>query len=180
MAHGARPAGMTAVSKISRSALTVYRVTRAIHPAFDGTGTARFGARWTSPGRVAIYAAGSYAGALMEILAHARRHDLKVAYQCLVIVIPEHVRVIAVEAKAAPGWDSRDYVVSRGVGDRWLQEKKSAVLRVPSVTGSPHEYHFIFNPLHADVSKLKLGKPHAVTWDDRLLAQRPARQPPGQ
>jgi RES domain-containing protein len=146
----------------ARRALNVYRITRAIHPLFDGTGTARFGARWTSPGKAAIYAAGSYAGALMEVLAHARRLDLRVDYHCLVIGIPAVVRIIELDPNALPGWDSPDYVISREFGDRWLDEGKSAILCVPSITGRPHERNYIINPRHPDTNKLKHAKPHAV------------------
>jgi RES domain-containing protein len=159
-------------TRASRRKLTIYRVSRAIHPLFDGTGAARFGARWTSPGKAAIYAAGSYAGALMEILAHAQRRDLKVAYHCLAIGIPAGVRIIELDAASLPGWEAADYVVSRIYGDRWLKERRSAVLCVPSMTGRPHERNYIVNPRHPDVRKLKHAEPHAVIWDQRLVSKR--------
>jgi RES domain-containing protein len=146
----------------------VYRVARAIHPLFDGRGAARFGARWNSPGRLAIYSAGSYAGALLEILAHARRLDLKVEFHCLVIDIPKRVPIFKVSPGRVRGWDAADYVASRAVGDRWLAEGKSAVLCVPSMTGRPHELNYVFNPEHPDVRKLTVHEPHPVIWDDRL------------
>jgi RES domain-containing protein len=159
----------------TRRALNIYRIARAIHPLFDGTGAARFGARWTSPGRKAIYAAGSYAGALMEVLAHAQRRDLKVAYHCLVIGIPAGVRIIELDPKDLPGWDSSNYTVSREFGDHWLNEAKTALLSVPSITGRPHELNFIINPDHQDVSELQLAKPHAVIWDERLISNDTSR-----
>jgi RES domain-containing protein len=159
----------------TRRALNIYRIARAIHPLFDGTGAARFGARWTSPGRKAIYAAGSYAGALMEVLAHAQRRDLKVAYHCLVIGIPAGVRIIELDPKDLPGWDSSNYTVSREFGDRWLNEAKTALLSVPSITGRPHERNFIINPDHQDASELQLAKPHAVIWDERLISNDTSR-----
>jgi RES domain-containing protein len=171
VAHGARSAGLTAVAR-PRRAITVYRVARAIHPLFDGSGAARFGARWTSPGRPAIYAAGSYAGALMEVLVHARRTDLKVEYRCLVIHIPMTVGVQEVKADAIKGWDAPDYISSRSVGDQWLDAEASAVLCVPSITAWPHERHYIINPRHRDMRKLRLGTPHPVLWDERLLPKR--------
>ena len=168
MAHGIRATGLTRLTRTERTPLSVYRVARAIHPPFDGTGAARFGARWTSPGRLAIYAAGSYAGALLEILAHARRLDLKVDYRCVVIDIPKRVPILKVNPARVQGWDAPDYIASRAVGDRWLEEGRSAVLCVPSLTGRPHELNYIVNPEHPDARKLRLHKPHAVIWDDRL------------
>jgi RES domain-containing protein len=168
VAHGIRTTGLTRATTALYLRLSVYRVARAIHPLFDGRGAARFGARWTSPGRLAIYAAGSYAGALLEILVHARRLDLKVEYRCAVIDIPKRIQILKVSPGRVRGWDADDYVASRAVGDRWLDEGKSAVLCVPSMTGRPHELNYIVNPEHADARKLTVHKPHAVMWDDRL------------
>lgn len=159
-------------TRAPRRTLRIYRVARAIHPLFDGTGEARFGARWTSPGRSAIYAAGSYAGALMEVLAHARRLDLKVDYHCLVIEIPPTVRIIELDPRAILGWDEPDYVISRQFGDRWVEEARSAVLCVPSITGRPHELNYIINPHHPDARKLKKGQQHPVIWDERVISRR--------
>ena len=159
-------------TRAPRRTLRIYRVARVIHPLFDGTGAARFGARWTSPGWSAIYAAGSYAGALMEVLAHAQRRDLKVDYHCLVIEIPPTVRIIELDPRAILGWDEPDYVISRQFGDRWVEEARSAVLCVPSITGRPHELNYIINPHHPDARKLKKGQQHHVIWDERLVSRR--------
>jgi len=159
-------------TRTPRRTLRIYRVARVIHPLFDGTGAARFGARWTSPGWSAIYAAGSYAGALMEVLAHAQRRDLKVDYHCLVIEIPPTVRIIELDPRAILGWDEPDYVISRQFGDRWVEEARSAVLCVPSITGRPHELNYIINPHHPDARKLKKGQQHPVIWDERLVSRR--------
>jgi RES domain-containing protein len=159
-------------TRAPRRTLRIYRVARAIHPLFDGTGAVRFGARWTSPGRSAIYAAGSYAGALMEVLAHARRLDLKVDYHCLVVEIPPTVRIIELDPSVILGWDEPDYVISRQLGDRWVEEARSAVLCVPSITGRPHELNYIINPHHRDARKLKKAQQHPVIWDERLVSRR--------
>jgi RES domain-containing protein len=167
VAHGARPAGLGAPAAAGR-VTTLYRVGRAIYPLFDGSGAARFGSRWTSPGKPAIYAAGSYAGALMEVLVHARRTDLKRAYRCLVIHVPAALRIQTFDPDGLSDWDAPDYVASRIVGDYWTAKGESAVLSVPSVVGHPHERNYIINPQHRDARRLRLEKPHPVVWDERL------------
>lgn len=167
MANGARPAGLSAPAEIGRP-LSIYRVASAAYLLFDGSGAARFGARWTSPGRAAIYAAGTYAGALLEILAHARRQDLKAKYRCLVIHISGSLAIQAVIGAEVPGWDAFDYTASRKVGDCWLDRAETAVLRVPALTGQPHEHNYVINPRHADTHSVKLDEAHAVVWDERL------------
>jgi len=147
---------------------SIYRVVRAIYPPFDGSGAARFGARWTSPGREAIYAAQNYAGALLEILAHARRANLQTAYHCMVIHVPEDLAITTVHADHVPGWDAGDYLVSRAVGDAWLDAGATALLDVPSVLGRPYERNVVINPHHPDAHRLVREEPHPVEWDTRL------------
>jgi RES domain-containing protein len=117
-----------------------------------------------------IYAAGSYAGALLEILVHARRVALHEPYHALPIQIPRDVAVTTVTADDIPGWDAADYVAARTIGDTWLAQGKTAVLRVPAVTGRPHETHVLINPRHAAVGTLRFEAAHPVVWDGRLVA----------
>lgn len=150
----------------------VYRATRAIHPLFDGAGAARFGARWNSPGRAVVYTAGSYAGALLEILVHAQRLDLREPYHCIAIDIPRGVEVELVTAAEVPeGWAAADYAVSREVGDAWFDAARSACLQVPAITGRPFEYNIIINPGHPDTRRLRIEGPYRVLWDDRLTGR---------
>ena len=51
--------------------LRAFRIADMRHSIFDGSGAMLHGARWNSPGRRVIYAAETYAGALLEILVHA-------------------------------------------------------------------------------------------------------------
>jgi RES domain-containing protein len=87
------------------------------------------------------------------------------------IEIPVGVRIIELHPKDLPGWDSPDYTVSRGFGDRWLSEAKTALVCVPSITGRPHESNYIINPDHQDASDLELAKTHAVVGDERLITK---------
>jgi RES domain-containing protein len=47
-----------------------FRVADPRHALFDGSGAYMKGGRWNSPGRRIIYAAETYAGALLEALVH--------------------------------------------------------------------------------------------------------------
>ena len=51
--------------------LRAFRVADMRHAIFDGSGAMLHGTRWNSPGRRIVYAAETYAGALLEILVHA-------------------------------------------------------------------------------------------------------------
>ena len=49
------------------------------------------------------------------------------------------------------------------IGDRWIRDNKSAILRVPSII-SKQEYNYLFNPKHPDFSKITLHKTAAFTF----------------
>ena len=53
----------------------VFRVCRARYARPDGAGARLVGARWNSPGRAAVYMAGSIALAVLENLVHMTRQD---------------------------------------------------------------------------------------------------------
>ena len=50
--------------------LRVYRIADRRHKIFDGQGAALLGGRWNSPGRRVIYAAETYSGTMLEMLAN--------------------------------------------------------------------------------------------------------------
>jgi RES domain-containing protein len=68
--------------------------------------------------------------------------------------------------------DEPDCVISWQFGDQWVEEARSAVLCVLSITGRPHELNYIINPHHPEARKLKKAKQHPVVWDERLVSRR--------
>src|SRR5437870_13185419 len=83
-----------------------FRIADRRRPIFDGTGALLLGARWNSPGRRSIYAADTFAGAMLEILAHAGvgRRPPSLAWRS--IDIPPDVSVDQVSPDSLPGWNS--------------------------------------------------------------------------
>lgn len=162
---------------MAASALTEYgplrlvRVCKARYPAFDGTGAALHGGRWNSPGAPVVYAADSYAGALLEILVHAGTDDLPGAHHAVRVDVPADVPVERVRPAALPGWDGSNERVARAAGDRWLAAGQSAVLLVPSIIAAPHDWNAVINPRHPDAARLRVSEPSAVAWDPRLFAR---------
>lgn len=57
----------------------------------------------------------------------------------------------------------------QSLGDRWVQEGRSAVLAVPSVL-IPGELNFLLNPSHPDFNKISIQKPEPFAFDPRLLS----------
>ncbi|MDT8437108.1 MAG: RES family NAD+ phosphorylase [Gemmatimonadota bacterium] len=138
--------------------------------AFDGKGAQRFGGRWNSPGRPVVYTSESRALALLEILAGLGSTTPLPAWTLIAVRFPKEFALAAVELPGGlpPGWDAAPPShVSRQVGDRWLDERASAVLRVPSVI-VPAECNFLLNPAHPDFSGIETGSPEPLRLDPRL------------
>jgi RES domain-containing protein len=152
--------------------LVAYRVSKAKHPPFDGAGAALIGGRWNSRGRPLIYCARSYAGALLEILVHAQLGWLPGRHRCVVVEVPDDVSVETLDPASLPGWDVEDERVSRAFGDRWLAERRSAALLVPSLVARPFEQNVLINPVHPESVRLRVAEPVRVTWDARLFRSR--------
>jgi RES domain-containing protein len=147
-----------------------YRTTKARHPVYDGTGAALVGGRWNSPGRTVIYCADSFAGTILEILAHANR-PLRVPgpHHAARIEIPADLPVEILNEAALPGWNDDDGAVSRDFGDRWIAEARTAVLSVPAATARPFGRNLVINPAHPDAGRITAGVSVPIEWDQRIF-----------
>ena len=124
------------------------------------------GARWNSPGRLVIYAAETYAGALLELLVHASG-SVPRNQGFVEIAIPAGVRIEVVEADALGGWDAPSSTCARQFGDRWYDERRTPVLIVPSVV-TRVEANIPINQEHPDFARITASEPAQVRWDHRL------------
>ncbi|MBA4159959.1 MAG: RES domain-containing protein [Gemmatimonadetes bacterium] len=150
--------------------IRIYRVSKVRHPVFDGTGAAVQGGRWNSPGRRVIYGAETLAGSILEILVHAgNRQKLPGQHHCARAFAPEDVAIEEVDSARVPGWDADPPAAAIMHGDRWWDEGRTAILRVPAATAKPFGTHLLLNPHHPDYSRIRIEAPVAITWDARLL-----------
>ncbi len=149
---------------------TIYRVCKARYPVFDGTGAARTGARWNSPGRPVVYASTCLAGSILEILAHAgRRLHLPGEHHGARAILPDDLPVERLESADLPGWAGDESAAARRYGDRWLAEARTAVLFAPSATAQPFGSNVLLNPEHAEFRRIVFEPPRPVVWDARLF-----------
>jgi RES domain-containing protein len=146
--------------------LRAYRVADMRHPIFDGTGAQLHGARWNSPGRRVIYAAETYAGALLEAMVHTSGRVPR-SHGFIEIVIPAELSVEELREQDVPRWDTTSFEAARAAGDRWYDEARSPVLLVPSVV-TRLERNVLINQEHSDFSHLRASDPVPVRWDARL------------
>ena len=119
-----------------------------------------------------IYASRSYAGAMLECLAHAGIGRVPRTHVAVEIAIPEAVAVERHDESSLPAlWERAELHVSRAFGDAWIGERRTVVLVVPSVVAR-REGNILINPQHSDFSSIVVGLPESVVWDARLFAPR--------
>ncbi len=133
-----------------------------------GLGGWRFSARWHTRGRPIVYAAEHPAGALVEFLVHLGDGLTPDSFQMLTIAADDGVAVHEIDPGALPeSWRS-SLPVTRDIGDRWLQESSTPLLRVPSVI-LPDTWNLLINPLHPHAAtQLRVTNTQHVPLDVRL------------
>ncbi len=126
------------------------------------------GGRWNSRGKRVIYAAATYAGALLEQLAHANIGVLPGRQMWIEIDIPDDLAIERVVPDEVPDWDTADMIAGRERGDRWIGALTSAILIVPSAVTDGMESNILINPGHPDFNRIHASEPKPVRWDPRL------------
>ena len=149
--------------------MQAFRIADRRRKIFDGTGAKLYGGRWNSPGRPVIYAAETYAGALLEILVHANIGRIPRTHAVVEIQIPEDLTIARFDQPELLAWSDAADSVSRNFGDRWLEEKRSCVLLAPSAVTRGREHNLLINPEHPDFARITCSQPQEVLWDDRLF-----------
>jgi RES domain-containing protein len=148
--------------------LRVYRIADDRRPIFDGAGAALLGGRWNSPGRHVIYAAETYAGALLENLVHANIGRIPKQQAYIEIVLPQGLRVEAVTAGEVPGWDDSGQEASRRFGDAWYDQQRAVALLAPAAV-TRIERNVLIHQRHADFQQIEASEPRLVHWEKRLF-----------
>ena len=150
--------------------MRIFRIADRRHQVWSGTGAMLVGGRFNSPGRAVIYGALNFAGAMLEVLVHARIGKVPKHHVWVEAQVPKGVSIERVDVEDLPvGWDAPDTQAARRFGDRWIEEGRSAVLVVPSVVARS-ECNAVVNPTHPDAARLVVSAPQAVVWDARLFA----------
>jgi RES domain-containing protein len=136
----------------------------------SGEGGLRGAARWHSLGRRIVYLVDHPASALVEVLVHLEIdvEDLPADYQLLAVDVPDDAVSDTVRIADLPVDWRRNLSVTRARGDRWLAERRTALLRVPSAV-TPFTWNWLLNPLHADVDRARIAETVRVPFDLRLF-----------
>jgi len=133
-------------------------------PTLDGEGGKLFAGRWHSKGNAVCYTSDHPASCLCEMLVHVDMNSLPDSFQLLRIESEFEVfeKMETLESRMIPSIE-----ITREIGDHWLKENKSAILRVPSAI-LPEAFNYLINPMHSDFIKIKIDKILRVPLDPRL------------
>ena len=113
--------------------------------------------RWATAGRPVIYCAENIPLAFLENMVRRQgvgfNHDFKIA--C--IEIPDDLLISSVEERELdPDWrDANDYRHCQSAGNKWFDDLRMPVLKVPSAV-MPESRNYVINTLHPDFKKIKI------------------------
>lgn len=133
-----------------------------------GVGGLRAAGRWHSQGKRIVYLADHASSPLLEMLVHMDRDLIPPTYQLLRIAVPDDIVAGTVGPELPPDWRTQT-MVSRDIGDRWLDSSASALLQVPSAI-SGQGANFLLNPTHPDAARISVADVIQAPFDPRLLA----------
>jgi RES domain-containing protein len=115
-----------------------------------------------------VYTAESQSLAVLEMAVHLDSSGLLDRYVVIEVGIDESLVETVQPSELPRNWrDDPPPMKLRQLGDRWIAERASAALQVPSVL-IPAEHNFLLNPRHSDFARLVVGKPSALRFDRRL------------
>jgi RES domain-containing protein len=148
---------------------SLWRVVKRQHAAtaFDGRAAQRFGGRWNSPGRRAVYASATKSLALLEILVHLDVGGPLPDFVAFNFDVEDRL-ITPLTARLPRDWRSaRGMLITQEIGDAWLVSAQGLALAVPSAI-VPEELNYVVNPAHPQFADLTFGRAQPFTIDPRL------------
>ena len=148
--------------------MRVWRVSR--HRDLTGIGGLYVAGRWHTRGHLITYAAEHPATAQLEWLAHleiTRPQDAPLTIPFSEIEVPDDlIWEELTEADLPTSWETNQMETQR-LGDSWLDERRSAVMFVPSVLVPAR--NVLLSPRHPDAARIRMVRSFDHPFDTRLL-----------
>jgi RES domain-containing protein len=140
------------------------------YPALVGVGGPHVSGRWHTKGHPVVYCTLNPATALLEILVHLEidAEDRPERFQVLRIEGPDTLSIREIERNALPSNWIEDIAFTQNLGDGWLSETSSLLLKVPSVL-VPETWNVLVNPQHTEANLLKATMTYEHPFDARLF-----------
>jgi RES domain-containing protein len=140
------------------------------YQTLSGVGGLYVSGRWHTKGHPVVYCTLNPATALLETLVHIEidSEDRPERFQVVKIEGPDTLSIEEIKADALPTTWAEDIGSTQDVGDHWLSEGCSLLLKVPSIL-VPETWNVLVNPQHAETSLLKITMTYEHAFDARLL-----------
>lgn len=140
------------------------------YPNLDGEGGLYVSGRWHTKGHPVVYCTLNPATALLETLVHMEidTEDRPERFQVLRIEGPDTLSLVEMEPDALPPSWVEDIALTQNVGDGWLSETRSLLLKVPSVL-VPETWNILVNPRHGEANLLRVTMRYEHPFDVRLF-----------
>ena len=139
--------------------MRVWRICRRAHAAdpLGGRGGLYFSGRWHPRGIRIVYASATLSLAALELLVHVDRDLLWANLVQIEIDLPDELQVKWIEARTLPSHGRRHPAPAalQRIGASWIEQGKTAVLRVPSAV-IPDEDNYLLNPAHPAIERIKV------------------------
>ena len=151
--------------------MEVFRLVRMKYGnPLSGSGAARKGARWNSPGIEIIYTAGNRSLAMAEIAVHFSLATLPPDYNMCTIHIPDDTRTKVIHPKElSAGWNQFPHNKSTQViGDNFIQENTHCLLKVPSAV-TKGDFNILINPMHFEFKFIRITNSDKFPFDQRIF-----------
>ena len=116
-----------------------------------------------------IYSAQSRALACLENLVHRSGEGNNALYKVMLIEVPDSLKVEELDIKKLKKdwYSSNNYPYCQAIGNKWLQDANTLILKVPSVV-IKQEFNYLLNPTHPDFKKVKLIGTEDFNFEERF------------
>lgn len=147
--------------------MLVYRITLSQYA--DSLQASGKPARWNGNQVNVVYTSSSQSLACLENVVHRSSLGLSGNFKSLTIYIPDSVKITEIKlGNLESSWqDFESLPYTQQIGNRWITENKTAVLKVPSAIIS-NEFNYLLNPNHPDFDKIELVANDAFIFDSRI------------
>lgn len=153
--------------------LTTFRIVKKefAHKNRLGEGARLYGGRWDSIGRPAIYTSANLSLANLEILSAAKMSRFKHDFVYITFKFSTKEVYELPHNRLPSNWDKfPSGIATQTIGDAWLNDKISLVLKVPS-TLVKIEHNYLINPAHPEFKNVKISPPIHFKMNERFLAE---------
>lgn len=147
---------------------------RVAHKKFlrdlSGEGARLYGGRWNSPGVSMVYTSLTLELAMFESIAHNTFTSLIKHFGIIILEVNAKVSAEELQESSLPkNWNI--YPPPRSlakIGDRWINNKNSLLLKVPSSLFSS-SVNCLINPNHPEFKMIKVVEVKDIAIDVRLM-----------